>query len=244
MEKSLNDPRFSDIEENLKIIRERIGNAALKSGRKPEDIHLMAVTKTVEPAYINHAIECGIDLIGENRVQEFLLKEPELNLSGCSAHLIGHLQSNKVKKIAGKVDVIQSVDTVSIAREIAKQAKNAGITQKILLEINGGNEESKFGFELDEVYERACEISEIEGVKVCGLMCVAPICEKESDLLKIFENIYGKFIDIMDKKRDNISMDILSMGMSGDYETAILGGSNLVRVGSAIFGPRLYRDRH
>ena len=236
--------KFTDIEENLKVIRENIARAAVASGRKPEDIYFMAVTKTVEPAYINHALANGVNLIGENRVQEFLEKEPELNLEGVSAHLIGHLQSNKARKIVGKVDVIQSVDTVEIAAEIGKRAVNAGITQKVLVEINVGNEWSKFGFQLDEVDEKICEIAGIEGVNVQGLMCVAPICEKKSDLMKIFSNMHNKFIDINSKKIDNINMNILSMGMSGDYEDAILGGANLVRVGSAIFGPRLYRDKH
>ncbi len=244
MEKSLIDMRFEDIEENLKVIRENISRAAMSSGREPSSVHLMAVTKTVEPIYINHAILQGIDLIGENRVQEFLAKEPELELGNCSAHLIGHLQSNKVKKIIGKVSVIQSVDSVGLAKEISKHAGNAGIVQDILLEINAGSEDSKFGFELDEVKEKTLEIAEIDNIRVKGLMCVAPICDEKRKLLKIFENIYNKFIDIRAEKRDNINMDILSMGMSGDYETAIEGGSNLVRVGSAIFGPRIYSDKH
>ena len=244
MEKLSADPRFTDIEENLKVINENIAAAAVKSGREPGDVRLMAVTKTVEPVYINHAIECGVNLIGENRVQEYLGKAPELNLASVEKHLIGHLQSNKAKKIVGQVDVIQSVDTVSIAAEIGKQALKAGIRQKILLEINVGSEESKFGFDIAEAEERAREIALIDGVEIKGLMCVAPICGDNARLLKIFENMNNIFIDIRDKKIDNVNMDILSMGMSGDYETAILGGANLVRVGSAIFGPRIYRDKH
>lgn len=244
MEKLYDELRFGDIEENLKIINENIAAAAVKAGRKESDVHLMAVTKTVDAVRINHAIESGVDLIGENRVQEFLGKEPELKLDNCKAHLIGHLQSNKVKMIVGKVDVIQSVDTVSIAKEIGKRACNADIIQKVLLEVNVGNEDSKFGFDISEIEERACEIAEIQGIKVSGLMCVAPICDDKLKLIKIFNNMYNKFIDIDSKKMDNVFMDILSMGMSGDYEEAILGGANLVRVGSAIFGPRIYRDKH
>ena len=244
MEKSSADPKFADIEENLKVIRQNIADSAVESGRNPEDIYFMAVTKTVAPVYINHAISCGIDLIGENRVQEFLEKAPDLNLDGVSPHLIGHLQSNKVKKIVGKVDVIQSVDSVSLANEIAKHAKNAGISQKILIEINAGSEYSKFGFDPGEVREKVYEIGEIDGVEVKGLMCVAPICEDKAELIKIFSNMHDIFIDIKQKKSDNINMDILSMGMSGDYREAILGGANLVRVGSAIFGERIYYDRH
>lgn len=241
MEWLSDEQRFMAIEENLKIINEEIAEAAVRSGRDPGDISLMAVTKTVESRFINHAIANGINLIGENKVQELLLKEPELNLGNCKAHLIGHLQSNKVRKIVGKVDTIQSVDSVSIAKEIGKRSLDAGITTKILLEVNAGNEDSKFGFSHDELFERACEISEIDGILINGLMCVAPICEKEDELRAIFSNMNRMFIDIGNKKIDNINMSVLSMGMSGDFKQAILEGANLVRVGSAIFGMRIYR---
>ncbi len=237
----MDNKRFSDIEENLKEINETISQAAVRSGRDPGDVRLMAVSKTVEPVYINHAIECGIGLIGENKVQEFLLKEPELNLENCEAHLIGHLQSNKVRKIVGKVDMIESVDSVALAREIAKRSLALGISTDILLEVNAGSEESKFGFDPAELEEMACEIAEIEGVSIQGLMCVAPICDDESTLRKIFSNIYRAYLDIGAKKINNINMNVLSMGMSGDYREAILEGSNLVRVGSAVFGARNYR---
>lgn len=241
MEWLSDNDRFSAIEENLKFIRSDISEAALKSGRIADDIMLMAVSKTVESKFINHAIDNGINLIGENKVQEFLAKESELNLENCKAHLIGHLQSNKVKKIVGRVETIQSVDSVALAREIGKRSSDIGFITKILLEVNVGNEESKFGFGYDEVYERACEISEINGISIDGLMCVAPICEKESEIRAIFSNMHRLFIDIRDKKRDNINMNVLSMGMSGDYKEAILEGANLVRIGSSIFGARIYR---
>ena len=241
MEWLSDEERFSAIKENLKFINEEIAQAAVKSGRNEKDVYLMAVTKTVESRFINHAIDCGVNLIGENKVQEFLLKEPELNLDKCVPHLIGHLQSNKVKKIVGKVETIQSVDSLNIAVEIGKRSLEAGIKTKILLEVNVGNEESKFGFSQEELFEKVCEISEIKGVSVDGLMCVAPICEKEAELRKIFSNMHSMFIDIGAKKIDNVNMNILSMGMSGDYKLAILEGANLVRVGSAIFGSRIYR---
>ncbi len=241
MEWLSDNERFAAIEENLKYINADIAEAALKSGRSPADVSLMAVTKTVESRFINHAIGCGITLIGENKVQELLLKEPELNLGSCKAHLIGHLQSNKVKKIVGHVDTVQSVDSVSIAKEIGKRSLEAGITTNILLEVNAGSEESKFGFSSDELFEKACEISEISGISINGLMCVAPICEKESEIRAVFSNMHRMFIDIGAKKMDNVNMNILSMGMSGDYKYAILEGANLVRVGSAIFGARIYR---
>ncbi len=241
MEWLSDNERFAAIEENLKYIREDIASAALASGRKPEEVSLMAVTKTVESRFINHAIKNGISLIGENKVQEFLFKEPELDLNNCKAHLIGHLQSNKVKKIVGRVETIQSVDTVSIAKEIGKRSVEAGVLTKILLEVNVGNEESKFGFMPQEVFEKACEIAEIDGVLIDGLMCVAPICEKDAEIRAVFSNMRRLFIDIGAKKIDNINMNTLSMGMSGDYKQAILEGANLVRVGSAIFGARIYR---
>ena len=235
------DNKFNDIRQNLAEVREKIADAALKSGRKPEEIKLMAVSKTIESKYINYAISEGIDLIGENKVQEFLAKEPELNLQNCKAHLIGHLQSNKVKKIVGKVDIIQSVDSVSLATEIAKRSLENGIVSKILLEVNVGNEESKFGFDLNEINERVFEISEIDGISIQGLMCVAPICDDEKVLRHIFSNMYRSYLDIASKKINNVNMNVLSMGMSGDYCQAILEGANLVRVGSAIFGSRNYR---
>jgi len=241
MEWLSDNERFSAIEENLKYINFDISEAALKSGRNPSDVRIMAVTKTVESKFINHAISCGVNLIGENKVQELLLKEPELNLDGCKAHLIGHLQSNKVKKIVGHVETIQSVDSVSIAKEIGKRSVESGIITKILLEVNAGSEDSKFGFSADELFEKACEISETDGILINGLMCVAPICEKEAEIRAIFSNMHRMFIDIGAKKIDNISMNILSMGMSGDYKYAILEGANLVRVGSSIFGARIYR---
>ena len=244
MEKSLNNPAFETIGENIKVIKQNISDAAVKSGRKYEDIHFMAVTKTIDAQRINYAISQNISLIGENRVQEFLQKEPELNLTECKAHLIGHLQSNKAKKIVGKVNVIQSVDTVEIAKEISKHAANLGITQDILLEVNVGNEWSKFGFDLSEIDEKIHEISLIDSIHIKGLMCVAPICDNERDLRNIFSIMYKKYVDIRDKKTDNVSMDILSMGMSGDYECAVEEGANLVRVGSAILGPRIYYDKH
>ena len=233
--------RFSAIEDNLKYLNADIAEAAIRSGRAPQDVSLMAVTKTVESRFINHAIGCGINHICENKVQELLLKEPELNLCNCKAHLIGHLQSNKVKKIVGHVDTVQSVDSVAIAKEIGKRSLEAGVITKILLEVNAGSEDSKFGFSFYELYERACEIAGIEGISIDGLMCVAPICENESEIRSIFSNMHRMFIDIGAKKMDNINMNVLSMGMSGDYKYAILEGANLVRVGSAIFGARIYR---
>lgn len=240
MEILSSEERLKNIEYNLAYIRDKIDSAAKQSGRKCEDIKLMAVTKTVEPIFINHAIECGIDLIGENKVQEYLSKKPYLKLDNCESHLIGHLQTNKVKQIISEVSMIESVDSVKLAREISKRSEALGITTDCLVEVNIGDEDNKTGLDLNLLSETLCEIAQMPSIKVKGLMTVPPICEDERQLNKYFSQMHEIFIDIKGKKLDNIDMCILSMGMSGDYEAAIRNGSNLVRVGSAIFGPRLY----
>lgn len=234
------EERFKNIEHNIGVIKSKIAAAAIESGRKPEDVKLMAVTKTVEPVFINHAIECGIDLIGENKVQEFLGKKPYLKLDNCKAHLIGHLQTNKVKQIISEVNMIQSVDSVKLAKEISKRSEALGITTECLIEVNIGDEESKTGLDLTALDEMLTEISVLPNIKVKGLMTIPPICDDEEELNKYFSKMHEIFIDIKSKKLDNIDMCILSMGMSGDYEAAVRNGSDLVRVGSAIFGPRIY----
>ncbi|MBQ7294949.1 MAG: YggS family pyridoxal phosphate-dependent enzyme [Clostridia bacterium] len=234
------EERFKNIEHNLTVIRQKIAFAARESGRKPEDVKLMAVTKTVEPIFINHAIECGIDLIGENKVQEFLSKKPYLKLDGCEAHLIGHLQTNKVRQIVSEVSMIQSVDSIKLAKEISKRSQALGITTECLIEVNIGDEESKTGLDLALLMNTIEEISVLPSVKIKGLMTIPPICDDDAQLSQYFYKMHEIFVDIKGKKIDNIDMSILSMGMSGDYEAAVRHGSNLVRVGSAIFGPRLY----
>ena len=234
------DERFKNIEHNIKVIKEKIATAAIESGRNPEDVKLMAVTKTVEPIFINHAIECGIDLIGENKVQEFLSKKDYLKLENCKAHLIGHLQTNKVRQIITEVDMIQSVDSVKLAKEISKRSEMSGVTTNCLVEVNIGDEDSKTGLDISLLYETLDEIASLPNIRVKGLMTIPPICDDEDQLNKYFSKMNEIFIDIRGKKLDNIDMCILSMGMSGDYEAAVRNGSNLVRVGSAIFGPRLY----
>ena len=240
MEKSFLESRKADIEYNLDVINEKISESAIKSGRNPEDVRLMAVTKTVDPIFINYALDYGVKMIGENRVQEMLRKKPELHLDGVEKHLIGHLQTNKAGQITGEVDMIQSVDSLKIAKEIAKQSAKKGITTDVLLEINIGDEESKTGFSKSEFMENLYQIAEIPELKVKGLMTIPPICDNNTILCEFFENIYNIYVDIKAKKLDNINMNILSMGMSGDYEQAIICGSNLVRIGSSIFGPRIY----
>ena len=200
----------------------------------------MAVTKTVEPIFINHAIDCGIDLIGENKVQEFLSKKEYLKLEKCKAHLIGHLQTNKVRQIVSQVSMIQSVDSLKLAREIEKQSQKLGVTTDCLIEVNVGGEESKTGIDFSGVLPLLEEISSMSAVSVKGLMAIPPICGEKEQLCKYFEKMHRLFVDIKAQNIDNINMQILSMGMSGDYNEAILCGANLVRIGSSIFGPRLY----
>lgn len=240
MTEKLLDKGFERVGENLKVVRENIAEAAIRSGRKPEEIKLMAVTKTVEPEYINYAISQGIDLIGENKVQEFMSKKEFLNLENCEAHLIGHLQTNKVKKIVGEVSMIQSLDSLHLAEEISNRSKALGIVTDVLIEVNIGGEDCKTGLEMSKLEELIYAAAEMPGIKVKGLMTVPPFSEDSEQARGFFKNMYKLFIDMRSKKIDNISMDILSMGMSGDYCQAVEEGSTLVRVGSAIFGNRRY----
>ncbi len=233
-----NDAVFRDIEENYKIIEQTICDASQQCGRKREDIRFMAVTKTVPPIFINHALQQGICLIGENKVQELLEKKEYLNGS-YESHLIGHLQTNKVKKIIKEVSMIQSVDSIRLAAEIAKQAKNAELTMDVLLEVNIAHEESKTGFLTDGFSETACEIAELEGVYVRGIMSVPPVCESETEVRKWFAQVREIYESL--KQQPKLQhMNVLSMGMSSDYREAILEGATLVRVGSALFGHRRY----
>ena len=237
MEKFIPDEaRIQSVQDNYKKVLSNVQEAAIKAGRKADDVRLMAVTKTVESVYINKVLDLGADLIGENRVQEFLGKKDELHLK----HLIGHLQTNKVKQIVGEVDMIESVDSVHLAKEISKVSAKKGITTNILLEVNVGKEESKSGIYLEGLNELVSEVAEMDNIKIKGLMTIPPICDSEAEVSKYFESMYQTFIDIKNKKIDNVDMDILSMGMSHDYEAAVKNGSNIVRVGSAIFGARKY----
>ena len=219
---------LTDVEYNYKFIDERIAEAAEKSGRKREDITFLAATKMVEPEVINHAISLGLDHIGENKVQELLSKYDKYNLDSCSLQFIGHLQTNKVRQIIDKVDLIQSVDSIKLASEISKQALKINKNCDVLVEVNIGRE------------ELLCQIAELDGISVKGLMAIPPICESSQKISEFFNKMYNIFIDISQKKLDNIDMNILSMGMSADYYEAVLAGANMVRVGSALFGARNY----
>ena len=225
--------------ENLKVIRDKVAAAAEKSGRKAEDVRIMAVTKTVAPELVNVAINNGINLLGENRVQEYLDKKDSY-IPNTETHFIGHLQTNKVKYIIDKVSMIQSVDSIKLAKEISKCAIKNNLTMDILVEINIGDEESKSGIEAEKAEELVREIAELEAIRVKGIMSIPPICEKKEQSLDYFSRLRQIFVDIGAKNIDNVYMEYLSMGMSQDFEAAIEMGSNIVRIGSALFGQRQY----
>ncbi len=231
---------LSNIKHNYETIVQNIASAAIKSGRKPEDITFLAATKTVDPEFINYAVSLGLKFIGENKVQELLSKYDNYDLDNCDLHFIGHLQTNKVRQIVGKVKMIQSVDSIKLATEISKQSVKNNLVTDILVEVNIGREENKSGVLPENLEELLNQISVLEGVSVNGLMAIPPICENEQKIRGYFQNMRNLFIDISDKKIDNIKMGILSMGMSGDYQEAILEGANLVRIGSSLFGERIY----
>ena len=231
------------ISENIAAIRAQMTSAALESGRDPKDILLCAATKMNGADAVRQAIAAGVDCCGENRVQELTQKLSENAYEGAPVHFIGHLQTNKVKQVVGKVDLIQSVDRLKLLECIQAEAARQGIVQDILLEINVGHEESKSGFDAAEILPLVAKISDYPNIRVRGLMAIPPICEKSGDNLKFFTEISQLAVDITAKKYDNVSIDILSMGMSGDYSDAIACGSTMIRVGTAIFGARDYSQK-
>lgn len=235
---------MTDIRSNLERIRERMASAALAAGRKPEEIALIVVTKTQDAAAVRSADVPGVFAYGENRVQEFLEKRAQNAYGDHPVHLIGSLQKNKVGKVVGNVSLIQSVDSPELAECISKKAVSLGLVQDILIEVNIGREETKGGVDPDEAGSLAASLASLPGIRVRGLMAVPPRAEQSAGNLKYFEEMQKLFVDIGSKKYDNVSMDgcvfdILSMGMSDDFETAIAAGSTMIRVGSAIFGPRV-----
>ena len=197
----------------------------------------MAVTKTVEPEKVNFAVSQGITLLGENRVQEYLSKKDSYDKSA-KVHIIGHLQTNKVKYIINDVDMIQSVDSLKLANEINRLAEKNSRVMDVLLEVNIGDEASKSGVSAQALYELAGQISVLDNIRIRGLMAIPPIGADES----VFEHMKELFEGLKEKKLRNMQADVLSMGMSGDYELAIKHGSNLVRIGTKLFGARKYME--
>lgn len=228
------------IADNVKQVKENIAAAAIRCGRSPDEIKLVAATKMNDADRVREAIAAGVDICGENRVQELTEKLGQGAYEGCPLHFIGHLQKNKVKYIVGKVELIHSVDSVELAEVISKRALSLGIVQDILLEVNIGGEAAKSGFAPEELDAALPALADLGGIRVLGLMAIPPICENSEENRPYFRRMKQLFIDIERKKYDNNYMAFLSMGMSADYEVAIEEGANLVRVGTGIFGARNY----
>ena len=228
------------IAENVARILSDIEKAAIAAGRDSKEITLCAATKMNDAARVREAIAAGVRYCGENRVQELTQKLSDNAYEGADIHFIGHLQTNKVKQVVGKVSLIQSVDSLRLLEAIAKEAARQGIRQDILLEINIGDEESKSGLDRDEICQMLEKVAVTPSVRVRGLMAIPPICQNPGDNNKFFEEMCNLSVDITEKKYDNVCMEILSMGMSDDYADAIAHGSTMIRVGTAIFGARNY----
>jgi pyridoxal phosphate enzyme (YggS family) len=230
------------IADNVKRIKDSIAEAAIKTGRDPSDITLVAATKTQGSDKIREAILAGVDACGENRVQEFVEKNNENAYAGVPLHFIGHLQRNKVKQVIGVANLIQSIDRVELAALIDKRAVELGIVQDILLEVNIGGELSKSGFDPEAVSDAIDEIGNLKGLQICGLMTIPPMIENKHKKFAILNKMLKIYLDKCVKIGHNKKKLYLSMGMSDDYAEAILCGSNMVRVGTAIFGVRNYND--
>ena len=230
---------MEDIRANLEKINEQIKTAAEGCGRSADDVLLVAVSKTRTPEEINIAIDAGVTDIGENKVQEIMDKYDAVKL--VKWHMIGHLQTNKVKYIIDKVSMIHSVDSYKLAVEIDKRAKSHGITMDILLQVNSAQEESKFGITTDETEKLIHDILEnCENIRIRGLMCIAPFAENPEEIKVYFEEVKKQYDQFGRIEHERLDFKYLSMGMSHDFTVAIEAGSNLVRVGSAIFGERNY----
>ena len=228
------------IAENVARIRAQIDEAAIAAGRDPKEIKLCAATKMNDADAVRQAIAAGVDCCGENRVQELTAKLSENAYAGAPVHFIGHLQTNKVRQVVGKVDLIQSVDSAHLLRAVDREAGRQGIRQDILLEINIGNEASKGGFSPEEILPLLENFGEFSNVCVKGLMAIPPISRFPGENLEFFQKMRQISVDIRDIINDNVKVDCLSMGMSGDFEDAIAAGSTMIRVGTAIFGARDY----
>ena len=229
-----------NIADNISAVFEKVASAAAHSGRTGEEISIVAASKMNDAEKVKEAISCGITYCGENRVQEMLEKNALNAYGGAHLHFIGHLQKNKVKNVVGLAELIHGADSIELLQAIGTAAEKAGIVQNVLLEINIGKEASKSGFSEEELPEILFRSSQIQGIHIRGLMAIPPICTDDSQNRPFFVRMNQLFVDNKQKKYDNVSMDFLSMGMSADYEAAIECGSNMVRIGTGIFGPRNY----
>ncbi|MGB8657383.1 MAG: YggS family pyridoxal phosphate-dependent enzyme [Candidatus Zixiibacteriota bacterium] len=228
---------MSGIRENIQDVRSRIEKAAQKSGRSAGEIKLVAVTKTVEPERIKEAIGCGIGIIGENRIQEAEEKFKEIT-EKVEKHLVGHLQTNKAKRAVELFDLIQSVDSLHLAEEISKRASQSGKVMDVLVEVNTSGEKTKFGVEPEETLSLIESISGLEGIRVEGLMTVGLFSDDAEAARPCFRKLGTLFEEIKQANVSSVEMRYLSMGMTSDFEVAIQEGSNMVRIGTGIFGAR------
>ena len=227
------------LEENLREIERKIQEACKRANRAREDIVLIAVSKTKPVSMLKEVYDLGIRDFGENKVQELSEKYPQMP-SDTTWHLIGHLQRNKVKQIIDKVDLIHSVDSIRLAEAIEREAAKKDIIVNILLEVNVAEEESKFGFKVDEVLSAVEQIATFPHVRIKGLMTIAPFVENPEENRSVFAYLQKLSVDIARKNIDNVSVNILSMGLTNDYEVAIEEGATVIRVGTGIFGERNY----
>lgn len=227
------------LKENLTKVKENIQKACDKAGRKRSEVTLIAVSKTKPVEMLQEIYDEGIREFGENKVQE-MCEKMELMPQDIKWNMIGHLQTNKVKYIIGKTSLIHSVDSLKLAEEIQKQAVKHDVTADILVEVNIANEESKFGISKDETIQMVRDIAKLDHLKIKGLMTIAPFVEDPEDNRLYFREIKQLSVDINNQNIDNVSMDVLSMGMTGDYMVAIEEGATMVRVGTGIFGERNY----
>lgn len=227
------------IVEQLNDVEARILRACERAGRSREEVTLIAVSKTKPNEVLQEVYNQGIRVFGENKVQELAGKIETLP-EDIQWHMIGHLQTNKIKYIVGKVELIHSVDSVKLAKAIDKESEKAGCISSVLLEVNVAEEESKFGFRVEEVLDSIEQIAKLPHIKVCGLMTIAPYVDDPEENRPHFAKLHKLSVDIMQKNVDNINMNVLSMGMTNDFEIAIQEGATMVRVGTAIFGERHY----
>lgn len=228
------------ITENVALVRRNMERAALAAGRDPKEILLVAATKMNDADRVREAVAAGVDICGENRVQEMLEKNALGAYEGAPLHFIGHLQKNKVKQVVGLASLIHGADSRELLQTISRIAEGRGLTQDVLLEVNIGQEPSKSGFRAEEIPEVLAFAAALPALRVRGLMAIPPVCASPEDNRPFFLRMKQLFVDNGEKKYDNVFMDFLSMGMSDDYEEAIACGANMVRVGTAIFGPRHY----
>jgi len=229
-----------DIKYNIADILKNVEASANKVGKTLDDITVIAVTKTVDYKRANEAIEAGLNNLGENRVQEFMNKYEQMDNSNINWHIIGHLQTNKVKYIINKVKLIHSLESLSLAEEINKRSKQNGVVTEVLIELNIGEEESKFGIKNNELIDFIKSVENLEYIKIVGLMTVAPYAENKEDVRWVFKEMKNLYDVVSNISFKNVQMKYLSMGMTNDYDVAIEEGSNVIRIGTAIFGSRVY----